>query len=125
MKEKSRVLIYKDKNDDTEIAIKVSIAEAINWGGMGMCDMCGLIDNELYLCPELGLKALCTKCFKEHKKNVKWYIEDLHFTFNTLIQYVLNYNLKWSELDLDMIDEFFFSKNHFSLHIRKFMKEGE
>lgn len=121
----TRIVFYSGKDDETEIAVKVSLKEAIKWGGFGMCDMCGLIDNELYLCPELGHKALCPKCFKEHKKMVKWYTEDLHFTFDTLIQYVLNYKLKWSESDLDLIDEFFASKGHLSLHIRKFIEENK
>ena len=50
------------------------------------CDWCGEVDSEYYYFPELGHKVSCKRCAKEHRKIVKWYTEDLHYIFNSLIK---------------------------------------
>lgn len=117
----AKVILYDDKNDDIEITVQCTQGECLAWGGLGLCDLCGNECDEIYLCPELGSKGLCQGCFKEHKKMVQWYVEDTNAVFNTLIIFVQRYNLNLSENDLELINEFFRSKGHMSLDIRRFM----
>lgn len=122
MNNDSRIVLYDGKDGETEIAIRVSAEECIQvLGGMAMCDLCGNFDDTLFLCPELGFKALCGKCFRQHRRTVKWYTEDTHTVFNTLILMVKNYNLNWTENDFKNIDEYFSSKGWFSTHIKTFL----
>lgn len=136
--QKSRVVIYKDKNGDTELGIKIKYSEMLeavrntSWFEnlseeekgefMPVCDWCANIDTEYMFFPELGHKASCKKCAKSHKKNVSWYVEDTHTVFNSIILFVLNYDIGWSEVDLDKIDEFFVTKGHNEIHIRNFIE---
>lgn len=132
------VSIYKDKNDDTELEIKISYiemrkaVESLDWWVENhagefhtpVCDWCSDTDDTYYFYPELGHKVMCEKCAKEHKRMVKWYTEDLHPTFNSLISFIQTYDIGWSEEDYRTIDEFFSSKGHYSLHIKSFLSEG-
>lgn len=118
----TRVILYQDKNDETEIAIKASLQECINWGGLGSCDLCGYNDEELYLCPELGEKGLCKSCFDKHKRNVQWYVEDTHIVFDTLIVMCAFYKLKFTDYEYKMINKFFDAHGHSRLDMRKLVK---
>ena len=135
----SRVNIYEDKEGDTELDIHVSYEEMYNavkktdWYKeldevskgqfVSVCDWCGEVDSEYHYFPELGHKVSCKRCAKEHRKIVKWYTEDLHYIFNSLIMWVLTYDIGWSENDYRMIDEFFASKGHNEIHIKKFIEQ--
>lgn len=138
----NRVEIYKGKDGETELAIHISYEDMYNavtqtkwFDGLtevqqysfeSICDWCAKKDDEYTFFPELGHKVMCNKCAKEHRKIVKWYTEDLHAVFNTLITFILTYELHLSDLELDTIDEFFSSKGHNEIHIRSFYKkEGE
>lgn len=137
----SRVKIYEDKDGDTELDIQMSFDEMMNavmktnWYKnldavsksqfISVCDWCGKHDSEYHFFPELGMKVSCKKCAREHKKIVKWYPEDTNTVFNNIIIFVLTYDIGWSESDLNMIDEFFSSKGHNEIHIRKFIEKYE
>lgn len=121
-KRMGRIVIYEGKDKEPEIAIKVTLDECIKWGGLGSCDMCGYMDEEFYLCPELGHKALCNGCFNSHKRNVQWYPEDIHFVIDTLIVYCANYKLDLSNYDYKLIDKFFEMIGHPELRIKKLIK---
>lgn len=92
-------------------------------GFVSRCDFCGKVDDTFYYFPELGHKVECEECATEHMKHVKWYTEDLHVVFNSLITWVITYDIGWTQNDLRIIDEFFSSKGHHSLHIETFIKK--
>ena len=138
----NRVEIYKDKDGETELALHLTYGNMynavvntdwfVNLGRVeqerfqSICDWCAKKDDEYTFFPELGHKVMCNKCAKEHRKTVKWYTEDLHIIFNSLISFILTYEFYLNDLELDTIDEFFSSKGHNELHIRSFYKkEGE
>lgn len=118
-----RVILYWDKEGYLEIAICCNYRECLAWGGMAVCDFCNEHDSNIYLCPELGHKGLCTKCFKEHKKRVQWYVEDTNVVFNNLILFVQKYGLYFTDRDLDKINEFFSNHRHPEINIRKFLNK--
>lgn len=136
-----RVILYEDKQGDTELDIHMTFQDMLdavrktNWYKeadmitksqfVPRCDFCGMVDTDYHYFPELGHKVECNKCAKDHKKHVKWYIEDTHTVFNGLILWVLTYDIGWSERELDRIDEFFASKGHYDVHIRKFIENNK
>lgn len=99
-----RVFIYDGSDGHKELAIKVTTEECFNWGGLAVCDLCNEdSDGFLYLCPELGSNALCSKCFEEHKGRVKFYQEDVPYILNSLLSYANNYGLEFSDTDMKTI----------------------
>lgn len=107
MKTTNRIIIYKDKTDHDEIAIKCTLRECFEWGGLGICDLCNNISKEyVYLCPELGHKGLCEQCFEEHKQRVKWYPEDIKYLKDTLNTFIQCYGLSFSPADKSTINDF-------------------
>lgn len=118
-----RVILYNDKDGELEIALHCTYRECYVWGGMAICDLCNEQDSDLYLCPELGSKALCTNCFKEHKKSVKWYTEDTNAVFDELIIFVTSYGLYFSDRDYDMINQFFAGHKHPEIDIKRFLRK--
>lgn len=134
----NRVEIYKDKQQDTELAIHISREDMYNAvmklrnvfpvdeDFVPVCDWCDKADTSFQYFPELGHKVSCEKCAKEHRNLVKWYVEDTHNIFNSLIQWIMTYDINWSNEELGTIDEFFGSKGHNELHILSFLKkDGE
>lgn len=103
---KDRVILYNGADNEQELAIKCSIKECVNWGGFGICDLCGMVDSVIYLCPELGSKGLCSKCFNEHKTRVKWYPEDTKFILAALDNFIEYYKLEFTPHDMDLIEAF-------------------
>lgn len=102
-----RVFIYDGSDEHCELAIKVTVEECFNWGGLAVCDLCNEDSHEyMYLCPELGSNALCEKCFEEHKGRVKFYQEDSPYIINSLLSYVKNYSLFFTDNDLKTITKF-------------------
>ena len=59
---------------------KVSKEECLNWGGFGVCDLCGELFEEGYLIFVLG-NCICGKCFKEWLRHSNKYDEDLEFQY--------------------------------------------
>ena len=125
-----KVEIYLDKNKDEELQIVIprdEMKHAVELlgpeyiGHTPICDWCGKKSDKFYFFPELGHKVSCPNDAKEHRKIVKWYVEDLHTVFNSLISFVLNYDLGWTDEDFDTIDRFFESKDHNEIHIRNFI----
>ena len=97
-----KVIVYTGIDGEEEVAIECTVKDCLEWGGYGVCDLCGrsrLLDtrdpnacnDKLYLCPELGAKALCEKCFIEYKGRNKWHQEDFIFVINTLNLYIESY----------------------------------
>lgn len=102
-----RVVLYKDKEGHDEIAIRVTTEECFSWGGYAICDLCNEIgDPFMYLCPELGSKALCQSCFDEHKEHVRFYEEDKKFIVAMLEEFTTSYRLSFSNSSLDTIRAF-------------------
>ena len=117
----SKVIIYKGKDNVDEIAFECSVLECLRWGGYGVCDLCNeseilndgrvkSLKSVMYLCPELGSKALCEKCFKDHQKRVKWYEEDLQFTLDMIDIFRNNYVTNLSIEDKQLVEDFKISK---------------
>lgn len=119
----SRVKIYDDKNGDTELCIEVTKKEFMKYNSAPICDMCGKECDKFYFFPELGLQLLCEKCSKDHKMIVSWYPEDTNVVFNILIRWLITYNLNYSNMELDMIDEFFRSKGHSELKVKELIEK--
>lgn len=124
------VKVYLDKGKDEELEIlipydemKMAVEKLINTEHIPICDWCSKTDSLYTFFPELGHKVMCQKCAREHRKIVRWYTEDLHPVFNSLISWMKTYDLGWAQNDYRKVDEFFSSKGHFSLHIEKFMEE--
>ena len=136
--QRSRAIIYKDKEGETELKVKIKYGEmlAAIWNTawfenlskeergafVPRCDWCGNIDTEYMFFPELGHKVSCKKCAKSHNKIVKWYVEDTHTVFNSIILFVITYDIGWTENDYDVIDEFFKSKGHNEIKIRELIR---
>ena len=123
-----RIYLDKDKEEELEMLIPSDEMKKVNEPYLGsdfipVCDFCGKHDDMFSFFPELGHQVMCQKCAKEHKKMVHWYTEDLHPVFNSLISFMKNYNLGWTQKDYMKVDEFFSSKGHLSLHIEKFMED--
>lgn len=135
MKHTVQIYLGKDKEEELEILIPSNemkeAVEKLDWfkenhsgeEHQPVCDFCCKPDKMFSVFPELGHKCMCQKCAKEHKKHVKWYTEDTHTVFNSLISWVLTYDIGWSENDYRMIDEFFASKGHNEIHIKKFIEK--
>ena len=135
MKHTVQIYLGKDKEEELEILIPYNemkeAVEKLDWfkenhpgeEHQPVCDFCCKPDKMFAVFPELGHKCMCQKCAKEHKKNVKWYTLDLHPVFDSLISWVLTYDIGWSENDYRMIDEFFSSKGHNEIHIKKFIEQ--
>lgn len=113
----ANIITYKGSDGQEEIAIRCTVQDCVNWGGYGVCDTCNksrLLDtgdedalrDHMYLCPELGSRALCEQCFEEHKKQVKWYKEDRDFVEETLVGYVNYNNLDIPDADMIKMYEF-------------------
>lgn len=103
----NRVVIYEGIDGHKEIAIKATLRECFNWGGLGICDWCNeQADETVYLCPELGHKASCEKCFEKHQSRVKWYPEDYAYIKDTLREFVDYYKLLFNDLDIRLVDDF-------------------
>ena len=101
----NRVTIYDGVDGFKELVIRVTVEECFSWGGFAVCDLCNAdSDVYMYLCPELGSRALCEKCFEEHKGRVKFYQEDVPYILNSLLSFVNNYGLSFNEADLRIID---------------------
>jgi len=130
-----KIYLDKDKEEELEILVPYSemkqAVENLEWWKENhageehtpVCDWCCSTDEVYSFFPELGHKVMCQKCAKDHKKRVKWYTEDLHPVFNGLISWMKTYDLGWSEKDYMKVDEFFCTKGHYSLHIKKFMED--
>lgn len=112
-----KVISYIGTDKQEEIAIECTVLDCLKWGGYGVCDLCNesrLLDtgdpdaqnDRMYLCPELGSKALCEKCFKEHKERVKWYHEDFPFIEDTLKLYTSHYLPSMADEEIAKIKEF-------------------
>lgn len=123
IQETDRVYLYLTKEKEKMIAIKYYYKET-EFKQDSICDMCASPDKLYYLCPELGHKALCTSCFRSYRQRSKWYQEDLHFSFNTLLVFVLQYGLTFDDTDLDLIQEYFDDHSHREVNIRKFIRES-
>lgn len=129
---KNHVELYEGADKVEEISIKFTIDEILESRksiGIGtdtiMCDLCDVTNGDFYFCPELGSKLICENCMKEHKKRVKWYDEDLHFTYNTLITFLYNYKFvsMLSERDVSRINEYL--SNHSKSKLEDFKKYFE
>lgn len=127
LKEKTKletnVSIYYDKDGDSEIVLHF---DRLVWElkyNICVCDLCNSIDDDMYFCPELGMKLLCSKCFKEHKRNVKWYVEDTHSVLNNLVLFIQNYHVHLNSKNRQVINDFFFDKGHSEFKIESFIKE--
>ena len=123
IQETDRVYLYMTKDKDKMIAIKYYSKET-EMKDRSLCDMCATYDKLYYLCPELGHKGLCSACFRSYRQRSKWYQEDLHFSMNTLVQFVLQYGLTFDDEDLDLIQEFMDDHAHRGLSIRKFIRDN-
>ena len=122
LKETDNILLYKPNSGNVLIAIKLFDSNSVLTQG-GVCDFCNKQTTHFYLCPELGHNAICEDCFKSRLSRAKWYEEDMHFAFNTLISFVCHYDLKFTEESLDIINEFFEEHSHRDkIDIRKFME---
>ena len=69
---------------------KVSNTECINWGGLGVCDLCGKPFIEGYLTFVLG-NCICEDCFKDWLSRAKVYEEDLEFQEEVSERWFKNY----------------------------------
>lgn len=120
IKETNQLILYKSTTGDVLISIKIIDSKL---SGAHVCDFCNADSILMYLCPELGYNAICENCFKEHSKDAKWYVEDMHPIFNTLIDFICNYDLSFTEEELDIVNEFFEEHSHRDkIDIRKFME---
>lgn len=122
IKEIGKVVLYKPKSGDLLITLKLFDVDT-NLTRGDVCDFCNKQTTHFYLCPELGHNAICEKCFNDRYSRAKWYEEDKHFAFNTLISFVCHYDLTFSDEELDLINEFFEEHSHRDkVDIRKFME---
>ena len=102
-----RLVLYKGSDGYPELAIRVTLDECYNWGGFGVCDLCNADASDyMYLCPELGSKALCKECFNEHKSRVKLYKSDIDFMECMLHDFMKYYKLSFTNSDLEQISSF-------------------
>lgn len=102
-----RLVTYNGSDGYPELAIRVTLDECYDWGGFGICDLCNDEAKEyMYLCPELGSKALCQKCFDEHKTRVKLYKSDIEFMEYMLNDFVRYYKLSFTDDELKQIKAF-------------------
>lgn len=123
--------LYVGVDGEKELEISIPVIEYLDWmnhAGINsfvpVCDLCGVPQHKnFYYYPELGAKFLCETCAKEHKERAKWYPEDTSIVLNSLINFVVNYTLNWTEKDYKVIDEYFCCHGHSELHIEKFIEK--
>ena len=104
-----KVIIYKGQDHKDEIAFKVTVRQCLEWGGLGMCDLCGSVSKIgcfLYMCPEIGYHAICQKCFDEHKERVKWYECDKDIILDMISNLLKLYIKDLSDEDYSKIKQF-------------------
>ena len=115
------VVIYKGIDEKDEIAFRCSVKDCLDWGGLGICDMCNksrILDTDdiralcdsMYLCPELGSKIFCEKCFKEYQKTAKWFEEDTDIVIESIVVLLNNYVRNLSDEDEQLMQKFISSK---------------
>ena len=117
------IMYWGNEDNDSEIALLFKSNTWVNEYGMCVCDLCNREDEEMYFCPELGFKLICSKCFRSHTKDVKWYTEDIHAVLNNLILFIQNYKVSLDDKNRQVINEFFSDKGHSEFKIESFIKE--
>ena len=123
LKETDRVYYYLTKDKDAMIALKFKMEET-SMAGDSQCDTCNLPANDYFFCPELGNRLKCTNCFRSYKMDSCWYESDKDFVLNTLLCMVVSYSEKFTEQDLDIINEYLAEHSHREkLDIRHFIKQ--
>lgn len=102
-----RLMLYRGSDGYPELAIRVTLDECYNWGGFGVCDLCNAdATTYMYLCPELGSKALCKECFDEHRSHVKLYKSDIEFMKCMIGDFIKYYKLSFTDDDLEQMRSF-------------------
>ena len=117
------IMYYGKQDNESEITL---VIDSMLWEfmvGICVCDLCNSTDDEMYFCPELGSKLICSKCFKDHTKHVKWYTEDIHAVLNNLILFIQSYEIQLDDKSKQVINEFFADKGHSEFTIERFIKE--
>lgn len=79
--------------------IKCTPQECFNWGGMAVCDQCGIdMEDEVYLVFILG-SAMCKKCFEEWCSRARKYPEDIILQNERHIAYYKAHGFEIEELE--------------------------
>lgn len=133
--ETEHLYVYNDNDSEIQIAFKVqqdtvtcnitTDNSSQTYEMKSACDLCGKHSKLYYVCPELPNHGICYACFTQHKKNVKWYQEDMHVIFNQILSNVLFNDLlkDITQEELDLIDNYFEAHSNHPLKIREFIKK--